>query len=77
MDVVSRDVPPGLIGMDILDSKDRGISIFKLDISDRQLTVVEFKIQLLGPRKSHLSLPDRRITISPKHRQTKMSHSSG
>ena len=52
MDLVSRDVP-GLIGMDILDSKDHGISIFKLDISDRQLTVDGFKIQLLGPRKSH------------------------
>ena len=33
MDVVSREVP-GLIGMDILDSRDHGRSKFKLDISD-------------------------------------------
>ena len=33
MDVVSRDVP-GLIGMDILDIKDQGRSIFKLDFSN-------------------------------------------
>ena len=39
MDVVSRDMS-GLIGMDILDSKDHGRSIFKkLDISNRKLTV--------------------------------------
>ena len=38
MDVVSRDVL-GLIGMDILDSKDHGRRILKLDVSDRQLTV--------------------------------------
>ena len=62
---VSRDVP-GLIGMDILDSKDQGRSIFQLDISERRLTVDGFKVQLLGPRKSHLSLPDRLISISPK-----------
>ena len=76
MDVVSRDVP-GLIGMDILDSKDRGISIFKLYISNRQLMVDGFRIQLLGPRKSHLSLPNKLITISPKDRRTKTFHSSG
>ena len=62
--------------MDILDSKGHGISIFKLDISNRQLTVDRFRIQLLGPRKSHLKLPDKLITIAPKYRQTKMSHRS-
>ena len=70
MDIVSRDVP----GIDILDSKDQGRSIFHLNISERQMTVDEFKIQLLGDRKGHFSLPDRLISISPKYRQTKMFH---
>ena len=59
MDVVSRDVS-GLTGMDIPDSKDHGRSIFKLDISNRQLTVDRYRIQILGPRKSHLKLPDKK-----------------
>ena len=76
MDVVSRDVP-GLIGMDILDSKDQGRSIFQLDISERQLLTVDgFKIQLLGARKCHLSLPNRLIPISPKYRQAETSHNN-
>ena len=61
--------------MDILDSKDQGRSIFQLDISNRQLTVDGFKIQLLEPRKSDLSLPDRLITLFPKYGQTETSHS--
>ena len=74
IDVVSRDVP-GLIGMDILDSKDQDRSIFHLDISERQLTVDGVKIQLLGCRKSHFCLPDKLINLlSLRYRQTKMSH---
>jgi len=73
IDVVSRDVP-GLIGMDILDSKDQGRSIFHLDISERQLRVDSVKIQLLGDRKSHLCLPDKLIRISPRYRKTKTFH---
>ena len=76
MDVISRDVP-GIIGMDILDSKDHGISIFKSDISNRQLMVDRFRIQLLVPSISHLKLPDKLITIGPYYRQTKTSHMSG
>ena len=71
MNVLLQDVP-GLIGMDILDCKDQGRSIFQLDISERQLTVDGFKIQLLGARKCHLSLPDRLISIS--QIQTETSH---
>ena len=75
MEIVSRDVPR-LIGMDILDSKDQGRSIFNLDISERQLTVDGFKIQLLGDRKSHICLPDTLIRISPKYRKTKAFHNN-
>ena len=69
MDVVSREVP-GLIGMDILDSRDHGRSIFQLDISNIQLTVDG----LLGPSKSHLELHSKLIAIAPAHRRTKTSH---
>ena len=54
--------------MDILDSKDRDKSIFHLE---RQPTLDNVKIKLLGDRKSHLCLPDNLIKISPKFRQTK------
>ena len=70
--IVSRDVP-GLIRMDILDSKDKGRSIFKLQ-DNWQWT--DLKYNYLGPRKSHLCLPDIIITISLKYRQTEMSHGS-
>ena len=76
MDIVSRDIP-GLIGMDILDSEDHGRSIFKLDVSNKQLTVDGFSIQLLGPSKSHLKLPDKLITIDHNYRRTKTSYRSG
>ena len=72
IDIVSRDVP-GLIGMDISDSKDQGRSIFHLDISERQLTVDGFKIQL-GDRQSHLCLPDKLIRISPRNGKAKTFH---
>ena len=75
MNLVSWDVP-GLIGMDILDSKDQGRSIFQLDISESQLTVDRFKIQFLGARKCHLSVPNRLISISPRYRQTEMSYNN-
>ena len=35
-----------------------------------------FKIQLLGARKCHLSLPNRLIPISPKYRQAETSHNN-
>ena len=60
--------------MDILNSKDQSRSIFHLDISERQLTVDGFKIQLLGHRKSHLFHPDKLIRISPRYRKTKTFH---
>ena len=53
IDIVSRDVP-SLIGMGILDSKYRDRSIFHLDLSERQLTVDNVNIRLLGGRQSHL-----------------------
>ena len=34
-------------------------------------------IQLLGPRKSYLKLPDKLIRIAPIYRRTKTSHRSG
>ena len=64
---------PGLIGMDILDSKYRDRSIFHLDLSDRQLTVDNVNIGLLGGRQCHLCLPDNFIKISSKFRRTKSS----
>ena len=76
MDIVLRDIP-GLIGMDILGSKDRGRSILKLDISKSQLTVDVLRTQSLWPSNSHLKLPDKLITITPNYRQTKTSHRSG
>ena len=47
------------------------------DISNRQLTVDGFNIQLLGPSKSHLELPSKLIALAPAHRRTKTSHSIG
>ena len=57
--------------MDILDSRDRGMSIFKLDISNRQLTVDRFNILLLGHSMSQLDFPCKLIAIAPAHRPTK------
>ena len=71
-DIVSCDIP-GLIGMDILTSKYRNRNIFHLNLGDRQLTVDNEDIELLGDRQSHLHLPDNLITISSKFTWTKSS----
>ena len=64
IDIVSRDIP-GLIGMDILTSKYRNRNIFHLNLGDRQLTVDNEDIELLGItcRQSHLHLSDNLFTI--------------
>jgi hypothetical protein len=72
IDIVSHDIP-GIIGMDILTSKYRNRIIFHLNLGDRQLTVDNEDIELLGDRQSHLHLPDNLITISSKFTQTKSS----
>ena len=72
---MSRDIP-GLIGMDILSSKYRNRNIFHLNLGDRQLTVDNEDIDLLGERQSHLRLPDNLITISSNFKRTKSSSNS-
>ena len=58
IDIVSCDVP-GLIGMDILTSKYRSKKL-----GDRQLTIDNEDIDLLGDRQSHLHLPTNLVKIS-------------
>ena len=70
IDIVSHDIP-GLRGMDILTSKYRNRNIFHLNLGDRQLTVDNEDIDLLGDRQSHLHLPDNLITISSNFKGTK------
>ena len=43
IDIVSRDIP-GLIGMDILTSKYRNKSIFRLHLGNRQLTIEKVRL---------------------------------
>ena len=57
IDIVSCDIP-GLIGMDILTSKYRDRNIFHLNLAERQLTIDNEDIELLGYRQSHLRLPE-------------------
>ena len=49
IDIVSHNIP-GLIGMDILTSKYRDRNIFHLNLADKQLTVDNEDIVLLGDR---------------------------
>ena len=62
--------------MDILSIKYRDRNIFHLNLADRQLTVDNEDIELLGDTQSHLRLPDNLITISSKLRRTKSSSST-
>jgi hypothetical protein len=75
IDIVSPNIP-GLIGMDILTSKYIDRNIFFLNLVDRQLTVDNEDIELLGDRQSHLRLPDSLIKISSKFRWTRSSSST-
>ena len=62
--------------MDILSSKYRNRNVFHLNLGDRQLTVDNEDIALLGERQSHLRLPDNLITISLNFKSTKSSSNS-
>ena len=62
--------------MDILSSKYRNRNVFHLNLGDRQLTVDNEDIALLGERQSHLCLPDNLITISLNFKRTKSSSNS-
>ena len=72
---MSHDIP-GLRGMVILSSKYRNRNIFHLNLWDRQLTVDNEDIGLLGDRQNHLRLPDNLITISSNFKRTKSSSNS-
>ena len=62
--------------MDILTSKYRNKSIFRLNLGNRQLIIDNEDIDLLGDRQSHLHLPDSLFKISSSFTGGKSSSNS-